>query len=470
MFNSIKIKLVVWFLAVFSIVFIGLEVFMYYKLESVVVSLVDDHLKSTTNSLANLLTVEDEHGQIAMGLAEVAQATTGDYAEKLSGHYYQIYNQAGQILVRSPSLSLAGASLPVSQESMTPLYDSVVGPENREMRMITQSFKYSSMGVLTFQAAESLDQTNRLMKSFKDIVMIIFPAIFIICTVGVLVITNWALRSLRAFTAKISQITEENLSDRVDEKGMATELEPLALSFNTMLSQLEGSFARQKQFLSNASHELRTPTSIIKSFCDVMLTRERNTEDYKEAIRKIGDTVNRMCDIINRLLVVSRFDTKGIEVKSARIDLKDILKDVLKLIEPSAVAKAVNIGLSGGNIIIRGDREGLTEVFSNIIENAIKYNRSGGSVDITVGEDNGNAVITVEDTGIGISAGETDKIFDRFYRVEASRTVTVGSGLGLSIVRTVVEAHGGKIDVKSEVGKGSVFTITLPKKAGVSGK
>lgn len=464
MFNSIKIKLIVLFLAVFSVVFIGLEVFMYYKLESVVISLVDDHLKYTTNSLANLLTVEDEHGQIDMGLAEVSSATTGDFAEKLSGHYYQIYDSTGKVLVRSPSLALAGATLPLVEESLTARYESVIGPANKEVRMITQSFRFASKGILTFQSAESLDETNQLMNSFRNIVLVMFPAIFIICAVGVLVITDWALRSLKTFSTKISQITEENLNERVEEKGVAAELMPLASSFNAMLSQLEGSFTRQRQFLSDASHELRTPTSIIKSFCDVMLTRDRNPEDYKEAIRKIGDTVNRMCDIINRILVVSRFDSKVIEVKTVRIDLKDIMKDVLKLIETSAANKGVKIQLTGGNVATRGDREGLTEVFTNIIENAVKYNRPGGAVNITVGEDNGNALVTVEDTGIGIPAGEIDKIFDRFYRVDASRTVTVGSGLGLSIVRTVVEAHGGKVDVKSELGKGSVFTIILPKK------
>ncbi|MDO8426358.1 MAG: HAMP domain-containing sensor histidine kinase, partial [Deltaproteobacteria bacterium] len=214
---------------------------------------------------------------------------------------------------------------------------------------------------------------------------------------------------------------------------------------------------------SDASHELRTPTSIIKSFCDVTLARDRASNDYKEALRKIGDTVNRMCDIINRILVISRLDNKTILFKPVKIDLMDLMKDVLKLIEPSAANKGVGIKLGGRGVTVKGDREGLTEVFTNIVENAIKYNKPQGSVNIDVSENPEQAAVTVEDTGIGIPEGEKEKIFDRFYRIDASRGVTVGSGLGLSIVRTIIEAHGGTVEVKSELGKGTAFTVTLPK-------
>lgn len=464
MFNSIKLKLVIWFMVVFSVVLIGLEIFMYYKLQGTVISLVDEHLLSTTHSLANLLRIEDEHGQIDMGMAELAQATTGEYAEKFSGSYYQIISSDGTVLVRSPSLVLGNATLPVMKESDEPSYYDVMGPNKVPIRLITQSFDFPEpTGTLTFEAAESLEETNQLMSSFRRIVLVMFPAVFVLCGIGVIAITGWALKPLKVFSKKLSQITDENLSDRVEARSMAAELRPLAASFNMMLSRLERSFARQRQFLSDASHELRTPTTIIKSFCDVTLGRERSNEDYRDAVRKISDTVNRMCDIINRILVVSRLDSKAIEFKPARVDLKDIMKDVLRLIEPSAANKGIKIGLSGGNITVRGDREGLTEVFTNLIENSIKYNRNEGKVSVDIGEEGDKAAVTVEDTGIGIPAEDIDKIFDRFYRVDASRGVTVGTGLGLSIVRSVVEAHGGKVAVTSELGKGSVFKITLPR-------
>ena len=189
----------------------------------------------------------------------------------------------------------------------------------------------------------------------------------------------------------------------------------------------------------------------------------RTANEYRDAIHKIENTVNRMCDIINRILVISRLDTKTIQLKPVRIDLRDIMKDVLKLIEPSAINREIRIRLQERSIVIRGDREGLTEAFTNIVENAIKYNKPEGSVDISIEEDNDRVIISVTDTGIGIPAEEIPKIFDRFYRVDISRGTTVGSGLGLSIVKAIIEAHNGKIEVDSAVGKGSTFRVFLPK-------
>ncbi|MBI5493209.1 MAG: hypothetical protein HY893_09785 [Deltaproteobacteria bacterium] len=466
MFNSIKLRLVIWFLVVFSIFFTGIELFLYYKLEEVTIQLADEHLNSEVDTLANLMAIEEAQGQLESELQELATAVTGVYADKLSGHYYQIVSGDGKVLVRSPSLFLSDATLPIMRGTAEGDLRSVAVPNIGTVRLISQSYNFS-LGPLTFQAADTLEDTHRLLSSFRNTVLAIFPFVFIVCGIGVFFMTGWALRVLKTFTAKIGQITEENLSQRVEERGVVMELKPLAASFNTMLGRLEESFSRQKQFLSDASHELRTPTSIIKSFCDVTLSRERTAGDYKEAIRKMGDTVNRMCDIINRILVISRMDNKTIQFKPVKMDLRDLMKDVLKLIEPSAVNKGIGIKLTGGSVTVRGDREGLTEVFTNIVENAIKYNRFQGSVAINIGDGQDMATVTIEDTGIGIPETEKDKIFDRFYRVDTSRGVTVGSGLGLSIVRTIVEAHGGTVTVKSEIGKGSAFIVTLPKNPAV---
>lgn len=461
MFNSIKLKLVILFLVVFSFFFAGLEIFLYYELEDLTIELADEHVANEIETLANLMAVEEAQGQLESELAELSAATTGVYAQKLSGHYYQVISADGKVLVRSPSLVLADAALPLLDSSTVPDFRTIIGPDGVPLRMVSRTYDFS-IGKLTFQAADSLEETYMLLSSFRNIVLAIFPVVFIICGIGVFVMTGFALRSLKTFSAKVGQITEENLSERIEERGAPAELKPLATSFNTMLGRLEESFSRQKQFLSDASHELRTPTSIIKSFCDVTLSRERQAADYKESIKKIGDTVNRMCDIINRILVISRMDTKTLLFKPVKMDLRDIMRDVLKLIDPSAVNKGVVIKLNGPSVTVKGDREGLTEVFTNIVENAIKYNRPQGKVDIDISEFHGWASVIVEDTGIGIPEGETEKIFDRFYRVDASRGVTVGSGLGLSIVRTIVEAHGGRVEVKSEVGKGTTFTVYIP--------
>ena len=228
MFNSIKLKLLIWFLVVFSLFFTGLEIFLYYKLEALVISLADEHLKSEIQTLANLMAVEDEQGQLEKELAEIAVATTGAYSEKLSGHYYQIVDADGTVLVQSPSLFLAEESLPVVKSTFKPEYMTIEGPEGAPLRLITQSFKFS-LGTLTFQAGDSLVDTYRLLSSFRHIILVVFPAIFILCGLGIYIFMGLALRSLKSFTAKVGQITEENLSERLEERGVVTELKPLAI-------------------------------------------------------------------------------------------------------------------------------------------------------------------------------------------------------------------------------------------------
>src|SRR3990172_4270339 len=371
MFKSIKLKIIILFLAIFSIVFAGLELFLYYELEDVAIGFVDDHMRSEVDFLASILKVEEEHGQLEYELVEISQAATGEYAEKLSGHYYQIVSSEGEVLARSPSLALADAELPILPSTKEASFQTIVGPNKEPLRVMTRTTDFS-IGPLVFIAGDSLKEPYKLLGSFRRIVLFVYPVVFFICGIGIFVITGWALAPLKKFSTEISHITEENLDERVGEEETAVELKPMASSFNNMLSRLEASFERRKQFLSDASHELRTPTSIIKSYCDVTLGRERGPGDYKEAIRKIGDNLNHICDIINRILIVSRLDNKTLKLKPVRIDLMEVMKDVIKIIEPAAANRDIKMSLDGRRVVIRGDTEGITAVFTNIVENGIK--------------------------------------------------------------------------------------------------
>lgn len=462
MFNSIRLKLVIWFLIVFSVVFTTLEVFLYFKLETIIISKTEQHLLTTLDTIAGLLKLEDEHGQLQMELVELSNSAQGVYAEKLSGQYYQVVNASGIIIARSPSLGLADEELPIVTNVLTPQFETVTGPNNIPIRLVSVSFQFSE-GLLTLQAGDSLEDTYKLLSSFRKTVIISYPLIFILCGAGTFIITGWALRSIRSFADSIDQISDRELSKRIKEEDAVLELKGLAGSFNKMLNRIEISFNKQRQFLSDASHELRTPTSIIRSYCDVTLNRERTADEYRDVLRKISESVNRMCNIINRILTISRFDYNVISFRPVRVDIQEVINDVLRLVEPNAASRGIKINCAGKDIFVNGDREGLTEVFSNLVENAIKYNKPEGTIDINIREENEYAIISVADTGIGIPEDELGKVFDRFYRVDSSRGQTVGSGLGLSIVGAIVESHGGKINVESTPGKGSIFSVFLPK-------
>jgi len=461
MFNSIKIKIIIWCLAIFSIVFAGIEVFLYFQLESVAIGLVDEHIRSETNTMASILKIEMRHGQLETELVELSLAAKGKYLKKFSGRYYQIVSAKGVILATSPSLYRVKKNLPILPATARGVFYTVKGPDNQPMRLISRSIDFGGR-VLIFQVADSLASTYRLIGYFRKAVLMIYPVVFIICALGIYLMTRWALMPMRAFAAKIGHITEKNLYERLDEKHKPVELKDLASSFNTMLERLERSFERRKEFLSDASHELRTPTSVIKSHCDVMLARERPGEVYRQALEKIGVTVNRMTELINRILVISRIDSDSSELRPVRLGVREMVSDVFRLVEHSAAMKRVSLRIEGPEVMIMADRDGIFEVFTNLVENAVKYNQRGGSVVVRISNLNGSCEVMVEDTGMGIDQNDLENIFKRFYRTDASRGLTVGSGLGLSIVSAIVKAHGGHIEVQSEKGKGSRFMVSLP--------
>jgi heavy metal sensor kinase len=462
MFSSIKIRLVVWLMAVLLSVFSSLGLILYYELREIVMGSVDQHLESEITLLSGILAKEIQHGHLEEGIMEITEASSGEYSVALSGHYYQLTTLDGTVLGRSASLSIPDKQLPARPTSFTPVYEHITGPRGEPLRMMTQSFRYPGVEA-TFQAAESLEQTHHLLNSFRNILLVAFPVVFLAAISGVYFFSGLSLKTLSIFSSQIGRITERNLSERVEDRNIDDELRPLAASFNTMLGQLEKAFARQREFLSDASHELRTPTAVIKSYCDVTLARERRAEEYLNALGKINETTVRMMGIIERILEASRLESKIHQLKIEEVDVRELLDEAMKLVRPYAAERGVNLSLDAGPVAQKtfGDRERLSEVFVNVIENAVKYTQPGGRVDVGVGAADKYVVATISDSGIGIPDDEKERIFDRFYRVDKSREEVPGTGLGLSIVKAIVDAHRGRIEVKSTVGKGSVFRIFL---------
>src|SRR3972149_12334908 len=454
MLNSIKSKLILWFLSVFSILFLGLGIFLYYELKDIAIGSVDSHLHSETQLIASL--IEVERGEVEL---ELKGAAIGDYALPFSGHYYQIVSSDNNIIVKSPSL--IDKSLPFATEKISQAL-TILGPKGEDLRLMNHPVQLST-GIVMIQAAESLEDIYRLLRSFRNIIIVTFPILFILSGAGIMIITGMSLKTLNIFSRKVSAITEKNLNERIEEKDVDKELKLLATSFNNMMARIEDAFIKQRQFLSDASHELRTPTSVIKSYCDVTLKKERNKNEYEEALTVIKDASERMALLIQKILDVARFESKNVLLKKEIVDIGQILSNAYKLMRPLANEKGIEILLQDGKEMnISGDKERLTELFISLLDNAIKYNEKDGRVVLSSAIKDGFAVITISDTGLGIPEEHFNKIFDRFYRIDKSRGSVSGTGLGLSIAKAIVDAHGGKIEVESKAGEGSEFKIMLP--------
>lgn len=451
MLSSIKGKLIAWLFLTFSLLFGAVAVYLSHEIKEIITSSVDDHLYSQIGLLKELLSEDDE----------ISEAEIGKHSLPLSGHYYQISTLDGDIIVRSPSLAIVDARLPIVKADDTPRLTEITGPGKNRLRVLSQRFN-TEKGIVIIQAAETLEEPYALIGEFRGTLLILFPMTFIISVAGIIIITGKALSRLDSFSEDVGDITEKHLDRRLEESGLEIELVPLATAFNGMMDRLESSFERQGQFLSDASHDLRTPTSVIKTHCDIILKKEREPEDYIEALQKIRKSSERMSDIIARILEVARLDSKGFCLEMSDFDVLAIIGDAVNMLEPKAKERDIKITVRGESLIISADREKIFEALTDLIKNAIKYNKDGGTVDVLMNNNEKELNISVSDSGIGIAEEEHTKIFHRFYRTDTSRGITEGAGLGLSIIKAIVEAHGGRIGLKSSPGEGSCFTITLP--------
>ena len=278
----------------------------------------------------------------------------------------------------------------------------------------------------------------------------------------------WFTNPLNGTIEVIKKMAEGHFDQRIPvNKYLHTELAELAESSNNMAEKLDRIEASRQEFVSNVSHELKTPLSSIKVLSDSILIQDPDTvpkEMYVEFLKDINSEVDKMTAIINDLLTLVRMNRQEVKLNPVDVRIDYMVGDIVKRLEP--IAKSRNVRLEYNNIkdvTAEIEETKLSLAVSNLIENAIKYNVDGGSVEVSVDGDSQNAFITVSDTGIGISEDELNKIFDRFYRVDKNRDrESGGTGLGLSITQSAVLMHNGSIKVSSRENEGSTFVITIP--------
>ncbi len=271
-----------------------------------------------------------------------------------------------------------------------------------------------------------------------------------------------ALRPIENISAAAVKISAGDLSQRINVAEAESELGQLAAVLNSTFARLESAFAQQKQFASDAAHELRTPVAVILTQTQTALTREREARDYKETIEACQRAAQRMKKLISSLLELARLDAGQTKLKRQQFDFSKTVEECIELIRPIADEHNIKISSRLEPLKINGDAMRLAQVVTNLLTNAIKYNKPDGNARVKLESQNGLAVLTVSDTGNGISAEDLPHVFKRFYRGDKSRTGANSSGLGLAICKAIVEAHGGTIEASSTEDVGTVFTVRLP--------
>ena len=271
-----------------------------------------------------------------------------------------------------------------------------------------------------------------------------------------------SLRPISEISATAVKISAGDLSQRINVAEAESELGQLAAVLNSTFARLETAFAQQKQFASDAAHELRTPVSVILTQTQTALNRERDAAGYKQTVEACQRAAQRMRRLIESLLELARFDAGQEVLKQLRFNFSKTISDSVEMVQALAEERNVKIVSEIAPLEITGDSERLAQVVTNLLTNAIQYNQPDGEVRVQLAATEGLAVLTVTDTGQGIASEHLPLVFGRFFRADASRTGAGNSGLGLAICQAIVTAHGGTIEVASELGVGTTFTVRLP--------
>lgn len=300
-----------------------------------------------------------------------------------------------------------------------------------------------------------------------SILMLLFfigvPSITIVSLLGGFGIAKRSLMPIRKIITSAEVISQGNLSERVPQTQTKDELGELTDALNGMLASVEAAFTREKQFSSDASHELRTPVTVVRAYTETLIKEPGLTEEQRESLQTILTECTRMEKIISQLLMITRGQEKRYPICIESIMLKAVVDSVTETMEEQLREKDIKfVSHCSANIEIQADQSLLTQLLLNLVENAVKYGKRQGTITLSVKQNDETTILSVKDNGIGIPEEALPHIFDRFYRVDASRNRN-GSGLGLSIVKWIVETHQGSIDVQSKLDHGTEFVVTIPR-------
>ena len=369
--------------------------------------------------------------------------------------YIQVYSPAGELLAGAGAADFEGSGEFHNGEIRQV---SVEG----DPFLVYDLFVPDDHGGVWLRGVTSEDNDFSAARVITILALILLPVLVLITAVVGWLIARRAFLPVRQITDTVDAISDgEDLTARIGLRRGRDEIHKLAATFDRMFDRLEQSFNSEKRFASDASHELRTPTAVILAECEYAKQNAKSTEDYAESIEVIERQARRMSELISKLLNITRMDQGTHQAAFERANLSE-LAEIVTDETAMAAGKAVELKKEiEGGVYANIDVGLMTRLVQNLVENAIKYTPEGGHVTVSLRREGDALALAVADDGIGIAKKDLPHIYDRFWQADASRGADRGSGLGLSMVKQIAEAHGGRLDVKSAPGRGSTFTYRM---------
>ncbi len=459
---TIRTKLTLWYAGSVGIISLIGTLLLYWGFVYVSSRSVDIFLREEAEALGNYLSLSPR----ANAQTYIAQLV----AEKdaFSGHdkYVQIRNDRGEVTERSANL--AGIVLPLPRQDGTQpreeVFVTVSLPEALPMRVITLPVSSPSGDTLFVQEGVSLEGEYTFLRHLRTMLFFFLPGMLGLSILSGRLIARKVLQPIETMTREARTIEVQDLNRRLPVANPQDEIGQLVDVLNSLLARLEGAFAQMRQFSADAAHELRTPLAVLRCGMEVVAARARSVEEYQEALGAAIEEVSRLSRVVDNLFTLARADAGSQEFAWKPVDLRELLYEVYEQAELITEAKGLSVSVhTDGEVFIHGDCLRLKQLFLNLVDNAVKYTSAGGSIHLAVECEAHWAKVVVEDSGIGIPPEALPHIFARFYQVDKARSRDgTGGGLGLSICQWVAQAHGGEITVRSRVGSGSTFIVSLP--------
>jgi two-component system heavy metal sensor histidine kinase CusS len=389
------------------------------------------------------------------GIQLVTEQLSYVRAGERTTYWVRILDSGNRILAETPGMS---ALLP------PPVFAAAEKPKDfhakDQLFSLLTSQHQTAGDHFQIQVAQDRTADERFMKQFAALLVAVLALGVAAAAIIAWSVTKRGLRPLGKMTDALQRVRAKRLHERVPTVGWPRELQPLAIAFDEMLARLEDSFVRLSQFSADIAHELRTPIANIRGEAEVTLTRSRSAEEYREVMESTIAECQHLGQIVDNLLFLARTEAAEGHLQRVSFDGRAVIEKIAAFYEPIAEEQNLTIRCRGQATLV-ADEMLFSRAVNNLVENATRHTPSGGTIEIAVSAHDSHAEVSVADTGNGITAEHLPRVFDRFYRADSSRS-SEGVGLGLALVKSIMDLHGGAAQIESEAGRGTTVMLSFP--------
>lgn len=441
--SSVRVRLTLWYTVILAGIVLALFLAVFFSVKASLFRHLDRD-------------VESEFQAIVQGLAEEPNELS-EFETEGAGRTFQVL-KVNDVLFETPAFRQSG--LRVADPATPTPARTVKSRAGTRFRLKTGPAGPD----LALTVAMTEEPVRSVLRTLMIIFMLALPAGLILAALGGSIMAGRLLRPVELMAARAEKISTENLSSRLPVEDPRDEFGRMANVINRMLSRLEEGFERLRRFTADASHELRTPLTVIQSVGEVALQENLDAAAYRDRIGSMLEDVARLSRLVDSLLTLTRADARALALRRKEIDAARLVTQAVEDMRPLAEEKRQALSLSAaGPVPIQADEATLRLALVNLLDNAIKYTPTSGTIVVKLRIRDNETFIEVADNGPGIPTEHTGRVFDRFYRVDQSRTGQAGgAGLGLAIAKWAVEANGGRIELENRESGGSTFRLVLP--------